>query len=86
MLLLSTFVFALKDTCLNQHFPLSDTDQSKKWNWSLHISDATPDINQNIPSQSNDSPDRNNNTINSDFIAKNGKTVLFKNKLLEYLI
>ena len=52
----------------------------------LHISDATLDVDENIPSQSNDSPDRNNITINPDVIAKNGKTVLFKNKFLEYLI
>ena len=58
----------------------------KKWDWSLHISDATSDINENVPSQSKDSPDRNNNMINPDVIAKNGKTAFFKNKLLEYLI
>ena len=52
----------------------------------LHISDATLDIDENIPSPSNDSPDRNNIPINPDVIAKNGKTVFFKNKLLEYLI
>ena len=43
----------------------------------LHISDAKSDIDENIPSQSNDSTDRNNDTINPDVIVKNGKTVLF---------
>ena len=45
-----------------------------------------PDIDENMPSQRNDSTDGNNDTINSDVIAKNDKTVLFKNKLLEDVI
>ena len=51
----------------------------------LNISDATPYIDENIPSQNNDSADGNNDTINPDVIAKNGKTVLFEKKLFEYL-
>ena len=45
-----------------------------------------PDIDENMPSQRNDSTDGNNDTINSDVIAKNDKTMLFKNKLLEDVI
>ena len=57
-----------------------------KWDWFLHISDITHDIDENIPSQSNYSADRNNDAINPDVIPKNGKTVLFNNKLLDYLV
>ena len=57
----------------------------KKWERLLNISDATPYIDENIPSQNNDSADGNNDTINPDVIAKNGKTVLFEKKLFEYL-
>ena len=57
-----------------------------KWDWFLHISDVTHDIYENVPSQSNYSADRNNDTINPDVIPKNGKAVLSNNKLLEYLV
>ena len=46
----------------------------------LHISDATPDTYENVPSQSNNIVDRNNDPVNPDVIAKNGKAVLLKNK------
>ena len=43
----------------------------KKWDWSLHISDisdATPDIEENIPSQSNDSA--NGGVVHSGIMTK----------------
>ena len=56
------------------------------WDRLFHISDATPGIDENIPFQSNDSADRNTDSIILDAIVKNGQRVHFKCRLHEYLV